>query len=223
MRASRRRPMRRALGTFEYMLLCMVMLNLPEDVSAFLTVKLAANKRRSGLWRVCAPLPVRTSIATLRIWRSRWGCTKMVRTCLAACYIVSVYSCIPHASLASSSHLFSTFLTSPFDSSARFLDRHPAIHLAYGRTYALEELCSDTTIRSHLASLYDNLLEQNILRIIEPYSVVEIEHVAELGGGLSPSAFLLSLLCSRLALVYPSTFRSRSFPYAGSPLPRLEY
>ncbi|KAJ2927323.1 hypothetical protein H1R20_g9771, partial [Candolleomyces eurysporus] len=45
-----------------------------------------------------------------------------------------------------------------------------------------DELSSDPTIRSHLASLYDNLLEQNLLRIIEPYSVVEISHVAELVG-----------------------------------------
>ncbi|KAF5311233.1 hypothetical protein D9611_013035 [Ephemerocybe angulata] len=61
-------------------------------------------------------------------------------------------------------------------------DRYPSIHLAYGRTYALAELSSDPTIQSHLASLCDNLLEQNILRIIEPYSVVEIEHAAELVG-----------------------------------------
>lgn len=41
-----------------------------------------------------------------------------------------------------------------------------------------EELSSDPTIRSHLAALYDTLLEQNLLRIVEPYSVVEIEYVA---------------------------------------------
>jgi hypothetical protein len=44
------------------------------------------------------------------------------------------------------------------------------------------ELSSDPTIRSHLAALYDTLLEQNLLRIIEPYSVVEIVKVAELVG-----------------------------------------
>jgi 26S proteasome regulatory subunit N6 len=44
------------------------------------------------------------------------------------------------------------------------------------------ELSSDPTIRSHLAALYDTLLEQNFLRIIEPYSTVEIEHVAEIVG-----------------------------------------
>lgn len=41
-----------------------------------------------------------------------------------------------------------------------------------------EELSSDPTIRSHLAALYDKLLEQNLLRIVEPYSAVEIEYVA---------------------------------------------
>lgn len=37
----------------------------------------------------------------------------------------------------------------------------------------------DPTIRSHLAALYDTLLEQNLLRIIEPYGCVELEHVAQ--------------------------------------------
>ncbi|KAI9098179.1 PCI domain-containing protein [Phlyctochytrium arcticum] len=43
-----------------------------------------------------------------------------------------------------------------------------------------EELTNDPIIRSHLAALYDTLFEQNLLRIIEPYSRVEITHVAEL-------------------------------------------
>jgi 26S proteasome regulatory subunit N6 len=45
-----------------------------------------------------------------------------------------------------------------------------------------EELSSDPTIRSHLAALYDTLLEQNLLRIVEPYSVVEVEYVAQQVG-----------------------------------------
>ncbi|KAI5997671.1 proteasome regulatory particle subunit [Pisolithus orientalis] len=45
-----------------------------------------------------------------------------------------------------------------------------------------DELSSDPTIRSHLAALYDTLLEQNLLRIIEPYSVVEIDYVAKQVG-----------------------------------------
>ncbi|EJU05145.1 PCI-domain-containing protein [Dacryopinax primogenitus] len=44
------------------------------------------------------------------------------------------------------------------------------------------ELQSDPTIRTHLSSLYDTLLEQNLLKIIEPFSRVEISHVAELVG-----------------------------------------
>lgn len=44
------------------------------------------------------------------------------------------------------------------------------------------ELASDHTIRSHLTALYDTLLEQNLLRIVEPYSVVEISYVAETVG-----------------------------------------
>lgn len=49
-------------------------------------------------------------------------------------------------------------------------------------TFVDAELSSDSTIRSHLAALYDTLLEQNLLRIVEPYEVVEIEHVAETVG-----------------------------------------
>ena len=49
------------------------------------------------------------------------------------------------------------------------------------------ELSSDPTIRSHLAALYDTLLQQNLLRIVEPYSVVEIDYVAQqVGQGRQP-------------------------------------
>ncbi len=48
--------------------------------------------------------------------------------------------------------------------------------------FCLVELSSDTTIRSHLAALYDTLLEQNLLRIVEPYSVVEVDYIAQQVG-----------------------------------------
>lgn len=44
------------------------------------------------------------------------------------------------------------------------------------------ELSADPIIRAHLSALYDTLLEQNLLRIIEPYSRVEIDHVATAVG-----------------------------------------
>ncbi len=42
------------------------------------------------------------------------------------------------------------------------------------------ELTNDAIIHVHLSELYDTLLEQNLSRILEPFSVVEINHVAEL-------------------------------------------
>lgn len=41
-----------------------------------------------------------------------------------------------------------------------------------------EQLKGDPIIRTHLDSLYDDMLEQNLLRIIEPYSRVQVTHIA---------------------------------------------
>ncbi|KAI4244621.1 MAG: hypothetical protein L6R42_010402 [Xanthoria sp. 1 TBL-2021] len=45
-----------------------------------------------------------------------------------------------------------------------------------------DELGSDTFIRSHLLRLYNTMLEQNLIKVIEPFSRVEIDHVAKMVG-----------------------------------------
>ncbi len=45
-----------------------------------------------------------------------------------------------------------------------------------------KELSADPIIRSHFTALYDTLLEQNLVKVIEPFSCVEISHVAEVIG-----------------------------------------
>ncbi|KAI8816057.1 PCI domain-containing protein [Fimicolochytrium jonesii] len=48
------------------------------------------------------------------------------------------------------------------------------------------ELSNDPIIRHHLEALNDTLFEQNLLRIIEPFSRVEIAHIAQLVQQPSP-------------------------------------
>ena len=43
-----------------------------------------------------------------------------------------------------------------------------------------EELQDDPVVHAHLSVLYDTLLQENLVRLIEPFSRVEIQHVAEL-------------------------------------------
>lgn len=53
-----------------------------------------------------------------------------------------------------------------------------------------DELHTDLLIRTHLALLYDTLLEQNLVRVIEPYSNIELSYVAkEVGQPLSTVEF----------------------------------
>jgi len=110
-----------ALTALKYMLLCKVMLNLPEDVTSLLSIKLALKYAQLR--------EVESMRAIARAHQNR-----------------------------------------------NLADFEKAL-----RDYR-EELSSDPTIRSHLSALYDTLLEQNLLRIVEPYSVIEIEYVAQQVG-----------------------------------------
>lgn len=59
--------------------------------------------------------------------------------------------------------------------SRRSLKEYESVTKSYPR-----ELQDDILINHHLGFLHEQLLESNLIRIIEPYSCVEIEHVASL-------------------------------------------
>ncbi|ODV85353.1 hypothetical protein CANARDRAFT_220993 [[Candida] arabinofermentans NRRL YB-2248] len=44
------------------------------------------------------------------------------------------------------------------------------------------ELTQDSIIRSHLSDLYDDLFQKNLLKLIEPYSCIEISHISSVIG-----------------------------------------
>lgn len=58
--------------------------------------------------------------------------------------------------------------------SRRSLKEYEAVTVAYAH-----ELQDDILIKHHLDFLHEQLLESNLIRIVEPYSCVEIEHVAK--------------------------------------------
>lgn len=45
-----------------------------------------------------------------------------------------------------------------------------------------KELTLDPIIRSHLSDLYDSLFQKNLLKLIEPYSCIEINHICSMIG-----------------------------------------
>ncbi|NXJ85539.1 PSD11 ATPase, partial [Trogon melanurus] len=108
----------KAITALKYMLLCKIMLNIPEDVQALVSGKLAlryAGRQTEAL------------------------------------------KCVAQASKNRSLADFEKALTD----------------------YKVE-LRDDPIINTHLAKLYDNLLEQNLIRVIEPFSRVQIEHISSL-------------------------------------------
>ncbi|ORZ32215.1 PCI domain-domain-containing protein [Catenaria anguillulae PL171] len=108
----------RAVVALKYMLLCKIMLNLPEDVHSLLHHKIA--NRYSG---------------------PNVDAMKAV---------------------------------------AQAMEKRSLLDFEHALTKFKPQLNDDPVIRMHLASLYDTLLEQNLIRVIEPYSRVEIAHVAQL-------------------------------------------
>ncbi|CAF95001.1 unnamed protein product [Tetraodon nigroviridis] len=116
----------RAITALKYMLLCKIVLNLPEEVQTLISGKLA----------------LRYAGRQARNQRSR---------------LTDAMKCVAQARKNRSLADFEKALTE-----------------------YRAELRDDPIINTHLAKLYDNLLEQNLIRVIEPFSRVQIEHISSL-------------------------------------------
>jgi 26S proteasome regulatory subunit N6 len=146
-----------ALGALKYMLLCKIMLNLASPHLQF------------------SPLPSPLTIASARgrdfspYNQARAQVCAATRSRVHACYCTGSSRPEPRR-----------FREGVAGLQGRYAD------CLFMRVQIPEtcppELSLDPTIRSHLAALYDTLLEQNLLRIVEPYSVVEIDYVAKQVG-----------------------------------------
>ncbi|XP_075578817.1 26S proteasome non-ATPase regulatory subunit 11 isoform X1 [Pelecanus crispus] len=151
----------KAITALKYMLLCKIMLNIPEDVQALVSGKLALRYAgRQQLWGrqetfsdavhdgVSVGLPLCFCHSAEAVWHAE-GQKHSLRT--------EALKCVAQASKNRSLADFEKALTD----------------------YKVE-LRDDPIINTHLAKLYDNLLEQNLIRVIEPFSRVQIEHISSL-------------------------------------------
>ncbi|XP_075578818.1 26S proteasome non-ATPase regulatory subunit 11 isoform X2 [Pelecanus crispus] len=150
----------KAITALKYMLLCKIMLNIPEDVQALVSGKLALRYAGRQLWGrqetfsdavhdgVSVGLPLCFCHSAEAVWHAE-GQKHSLRT--------EALKCVAQASKNRSLADFEKALTD----------------------YKVE-LRDDPIINTHLAKLYDNLLEQNLIRVIEPFSRVQIEHISSL-------------------------------------------
>lgn len=59
-----------------------------------------------------------------------------------------------------------------------------------------QELEDDVIVRAHLGSLYDAMLEQNLCRLVEPYSRVQVKyHINYINQLLKQLTFLIIVTC----------------------------
>jgi hypothetical protein len=168
---------RGAISALKYMLLCKIMLNSVSDVNQIISGKMGlkyagtemeamravanAHKQRS----LQAFSEAKTTYANGTVRRVLCVCRSPPKLCLVFFFCLFVVFCFVLYCFLFCTVLFFAWgvavLTSP----------------GWHRT---TELTKDPIIDTHLSELEDTLLEQNLCRIIEPFSCVEIAHVAKI-------------------------------------------
>ncbi|KAK9365869.1 hypothetical protein V1509DRAFT_666720 [Lipomyces kononenkoae] len=150
----------RAISVLKYMLLCKIMLNLTEDVHCkYFLGEVDDLRMLADIW---------AAILTGKMAQKYAG-----RDIEAMKAVASAHA---NRSLKEFEEALETYKTGTGLKCRQRLGERTKYA---NRT---TELSSDTIIRSHFSALYDTLLEQNLVRVIEPFSCVEISHVAEVVG-----------------------------------------
>ena len=154
---------KRSVPALKMMIMCKDMINKPDDVTVLFTGKMAL----------------------------QYSCSQFILLVIHFAFLSNFYSSIPLFPCPSALFLLFYSIVTIFPA-YRQIQAMLAINKALEQRslHAFQEALSvypdelggDFGVSSHLQELSDTLFEQHLGRLIEPFSVVEISHIAELIG-----------------------------------------
>lgn len=166
---------RGAISALKYMLLCKIMLNSVSDVNQIISGKM-------GLKYAGTEMEAMRAVANAHKQRSLQAFSEAKTTYAngTVCRVLCVCrSQTKGASRGQSPRATTRGVSSVYCFLFCFFAWGMAVLTSPG-WHRTTELTKDPIIDTHLSELEDTLLEQNLCRIIEPFSCVEIAHVAKI-------------------------------------------